>query len=231
METGEASICPVCGGENEQRSSCTFCGARLEPRGASSAGPSVDAPPGGPAPAASPRDAAWAPEPLPEALPGAGGAGFRAEIRPAPGPRFAGFWIRVCAYVTDAIVIQVVIWLLLSVAMAGYSLGSSGTLSRGAFGEIYQSQWGSIAGMDILAKLAYYTLFLGRSGRTPGKKLFGLRVIRTDGGPVTHGQALIRTIGYYINMFTLWIGFLWVAFDRRKQGFHDKIAGTLEIRE
>jgi uncharacterized RDD family membrane protein YckC len=40
----------------------------------------------------------------------------------------------------------------------------------------------------------------------------------------------VRTLGYYLNHFTLCIGFLWVAVDPRKQGLHDKIAGTYEIR-
>jgi uncharacterized RDD family membrane protein YckC len=149
----------------------------------------------------------------------------------AQGPRFAGFWIRVCAYITDSLIIQMIIWLLFAVALFGYTTGASGNLSAEGIYQIYQSQWGSIAGMDLIVKLIYYTLFLGKTGQTPGKNLFGLRVIRTDGRPVTYAQALIRTIGYYINMLTLEIGFLWVAVDRRKQGLHDKIAGTLEIHQ
>ena len=186
-QSPETRTCPVCGGKNEQRASCTFCGTGLE------------APP-------------------------------RKQIQTMiEKPRYAGFWIRVCAYITDSIVIQTIIWLLFFVAVLGYTAGASGNISAQGISDIYQTQWGSIAGLDILVKLLYYTLFLGKTGRTPGKMLFNLKVIRTDGSPLGYGRALLRTLGYYVNMFTLWIGFLWVAVDSRKQGLHDKIAQTLEI--
>ena len=79
--------------------------------------------------------------------------------------------------------------------------------------------------------LTYFTFFLSSSGQTPGKMLFGLKVTRVDGDSLSILQALWRTLGYYLNQLTLFIGFLWVAFDSRKQGFHDKIAGTIEIRQ
>jgi len=144
--------------------------------------------------------------------------------------RFAGFWIRVCAYLVDSVFLWMILWLLATVAIIGYTTGASGTVSAEQLAPGYWAQWAPMAGLDVFIKLVYYTLFLGKSGQTLGKKLFGLRVIRTDGGPVTYGQALLRTIGYYLNMLTLQIGFLWVAVDSRKQGLHDKIAGTLEIR-
>jgi uncharacterized RDD family membrane protein YckC len=228
MQTLPPRTCPVCGGENEQREACSFCGSPLEPvqPPVSSAGERVPAESRVPA-----AGLARGPYPVPP-IPGSPATLLHTgQPGEAAGRRFAGFWIRVFAYLSDSIVIQLIIWLLFTVAVLGYSAGSSASVSVQQMYELYQAQWGPIAGLDILIKLVYYTLFLGRSGQTPGKKLFGIKVIRTDGDPVTHGQALVRTLGYYINMFTLQIGFLWVAFDPRKQGLHDKIAGTLEIHE
>ena len=227
MQIPESGTCPVCGGENEDRPFCPFCGTRLT-EGETLEFLSGDAPPDAPPPSREPLIGEQVPGPVASTVP----APQQPQVEAGPtAPRFAGFWIRVCAYITDSIIIQLIIWMLFSVALFGYTIGASGDFSAQGFHEIYQAQWGSIASLDILIKLIYYTLFLGKTGQTPGKKLFGLRVIRTDGAPVTHSQALIRTIGYYINMLTLEIGFLWVAVDRRKQGLHDKIAGTLEIRD
>jgi uncharacterized RDD family membrane protein YckC len=44
------------------------------------------------------------------------------------------------------------------------------------------------------------------------------------------GRSFLRYVGYWVVWITLFIGFIWVAFDGRKQGWHDKIAGTLVVR-
>ena len=66
---------------------------------------------------------------------------------------------------------------------------------------------------------------------TPGKMLVSAQIVdaKTMGKPST-GQLIVRYIGYFISAFVFCIGFLWVAFDKRKQGWHDKIAGTLVVR-
>jgi uncharacterized RDD family membrane protein YckC len=230
MKTLPARTCPVCGGENEQREACSFCGSPLEQVQPPVSSAGLRFPPDSRGPAAGPASGPG-PYPAPP-VPGTPASPLHTgQPGEVASRRLAGFWIRVVAYLSDSIVIQLIIWMLFAVAVLGYSAGSSTSVSVQQMYELYPTEWGPIAGLDILIKLVYYTLFLGRSGQTPGKMLFGIKVIRTDGGPVTHGQALLRTLGYYINMFTLQIGFLWVAFDPRKQGLHDKIARTLEIHE
>lgn len=83
---------------------------------------------------------------------------------------------------------------------------------------------------EILMNFLYFTFFIGRYGQTPGKMVCGLRVVTVEGEEVSYFQAALRTAGYYLNRLTLGLGFLWVAIDPRKQGFHDKIAGTLVLR-
>ncbi|MBW2673206.1 MAG: RDD family protein [Deltaproteobacteria bacterium] len=85
-------------------------------------------------------------------------------------------------------------------------------------------------GMAVLLNAAYFTYFHGTTGQTPGKRLFGLRVVQADGAPMTPGIAFLRWVGYIISKVPLLLGFLWAAFDGRKQGWHDKIAGTVVIR-
>jgi len=53
----------------------------------------------------------------------------------------------------------------------------------------------------------------------------------SSGGKPTTAQWIIRYVGYYISMIPLFLGFAWVAFDARKQGWHDKLAGTLVVRD
>ena len=50
------------------------------------------------------------------------------------------------------------------------------------------------------------------------------------GEPPTTGKLLIRYLGYYVSTLALFLGFLWIAFDPRKQGWHDKMANTVVVR-
>ena len=77
--------------------------------------------------------------------------------------------------------------------------------------------------------IVYYTGFWTADGQTIGKGVLGLKVVGTDGSQLSTGKALLRYIGYIVNAIVLSIGFVWAAFDHRRQGWHDKIAGTLVV--
>ena len=66
---------------------------------------------------------------------------------------------------------------------------------------------------------------------TPGKIAIGARIVDAESGekPGTW-QCVVRYVGYYAAMLPLMVGILWVAFDPRKQGWHDKLAGTVVVR-
>ena len=84
-------------------------------------------------------------------------------------------------------------------------------------------------GAGFLIGLVYYWFFLTRNkGQTPGKMLMKIRVIKTDGSPISDRDALVRYIGYVVNSIFL-IGWLWVLFDANKQGWHDKFAKTYVV--
>jgi uncharacterized RDD family membrane protein YckC len=72
----------------------------------------------------------------------------------------------------------------------------------------------------------YFVLFTDLTGRTPGKWLMGLRVVKTGGGDITLGRAVLRSIGYIVSLIPLGAGFLWVLVDDERRGWHDHIAGT-----
>jgi uncharacterized RDD family membrane protein YckC len=95
-----------------------------------------------------------------------------------------------------------------------------------AMGGIYP-----MIGLLQLAALIYFVGFWTWRGQTPAMMLLGLRVARDqDGTKPGLGRSILRYIGYWLSWTALFIGFIWVAFDGRKQGWHDKIAGTVVVR-
>ena len=78
---------------------------------------------------------------------------------------------------------------------------------------------------------ALVLIFWHYRSATPGKIITGLSIVDADtGGKPSWGQFIIRYIAYYISAIPLLLGFIWVAFDQRKQGWHDKIANTVVIK-
>ena len=69
-------------------------------------------------------------------------------------------------------------------------------------------------------------------GATPGKLAVGVKVVdaRTGRPPSTH-RLVLRFLAYLVSALPLYLGFLWIALDRRKQGWHDKIAGTVVVQD
>lgn len=75
----------------------------------------------------------------------------------------------------------------------------------------------------------YYIGSWTKNGQTLGNMVVGLKVVGMDGSRLTLGRALIRYFGYIINASLFSIGFLWAAFDSKRQGWHDKLAKTLVV--
>ncbi len=82
---------------------------------------------------------------------------------------------------------------------------------------------------ELLIVVSYFTFFHGYTGQTPGKKLFGLKVVHTSGLPLTFGQAFLRWVGYVLSALPMSAGFLWAVIDKNKQGWHDKLSDTYVI--
>lgn len=85
----------------------------------------------------------------------------------------------------------------------------------------------------FLHKIVYFALvfiFWNTMSTTPGKLLMGCHIVDADTlQPVSRKQALIRLAGYFISALPVYLGFVWAAFDKRKQGLHDKLARTLVL--
>ena len=86
-----------------------------------------------------------------------------------------------------------------------------------------------IASTVLVSVLYYVGMWIKSDGQTIGKSTLGIRIIRTDGSPLSVGRGLLRYVGYIINGIIFSLGFIWVAFDGKRQGWHDKLAGTYVI--
>ena len=141
------------------------------------------------------------------------------ELPQHEGGRPAGFWIRVGASIIDTILIAIVTMPLLFM-LYGKEYFDSTVFAQGPL---------DILISYFLPAIAVVLFWIYRSA-TPGKILLGLKIVDANTGEkCTTGQLVLRYIGYYPAMIPLCIGFIWVAFDGRKQGWHDKIAKTLVV--
>jgi len=88
------------------------------------------------------------------------------------------------------------------------------------------------AGHDAqLLVIAIYGAIMWKvKGTTIGGIVFGLQVVRADGRPVDWSTAIVRALSCFLSLVVVGLGFIWIAFDDQRQGWHDKIAGTVVVR-
>ena len=136
----------------------------------------------------------------------------------------AGFWIRLVATMLDSFLLaalQFVLTLLISLIIDLLGIAAEGDPA------VNMVLWLFGASLSI----GYAVFFIGYCGQTPGKMALRIKVIRTDGSPVSYGRAVLREVlGKFVSSILLGIGYLMVAFDSQKQGLHDKIADTYVIK-
>ncbi|HLH53330.1 MAG TPA: RDD family protein [Verrucomicrobiae bacterium] len=82
----------------------------------------------------------------------------------------------------------------------------------------------------LVVALAYFAGLWAWRGTTIGGIVVGLKVARADGRPLTVPVTLVRSLAAAFSVLVLFLGFLWIAWDSEKQGWHDKIAGTVVLR-
>jgi len=133
---------------------------------------------------------------------------------------YAGFWIRTGAAIIDTILMLIIIATVLT-AIYGTNYWVSELFSLGIWDVFFNY---------ILPAIAVIIFWIYKSA-TPGKMATKLTIVdaKTGGKPST-GQFIGRYLGYYVSMIPLFLGIIWVGIDKRKQGWHDKLAGTVVIK-
>ncbi len=141
------------------------------------------------------------------------------------GFEYAGFWIRVLATIIDTLLIAI---LILPLLFAIY--GADGYLNFLSYSdETFAGPMDFIL-QFVLPAFAVILFWVYRQA-TPGKMAISAKIVDAETGkkPST-GQCVGRYFAYIPSMLFLGLGVLWVAFDERKQGWHDKLAGTVVIK-
>ena len=113
----------------------------------------------------------------------------------------AGFWIRLLATLLDGVLIGLLVGPLL-----------------------HLHKW------FLLVWVVYHIVFWSWKGTTVGGIVVGLRIVRTDGHPLSFAVALVRCLASFFSLAVLGLGFLWAGWSPDKQSWHDKIAGTLIVK-
>ena len=134
--------------------------------------------------------------------------------------QYAGFWSRFWASIIDSIWLFGIIYTIIYLWSGPQFFTDDVTYSPIHFT------------LEWIVPIFVILLFWVVKSATPGKMLLGIKIVDADNyQPVPAGRLLLRYVGYYISMIPLCLGFFWVGWDKRKQGWHDKIARTVLIKE
>ena len=77
--------------------------------------------------------------------------------------------------------------------------------------------------------LVLFAYLISNKGYSPGKKLLGLAIQKKNGGNLSFGKAIVRELGKIISIIPLGLGFIWIFFDKKRQAWHDKFAGSVVV--
>ena len=144
---------------------------------------------------------------------------------------YVGFWLRFAAAVIDSIAVLVIIIPLLLIFFDGNFISIKISLDASQMLQSLVPDFSIVVIKYILPAIAIVLFWIFKSA-TPGKMAIGAEIVDaiTFAKP-TKGQLIGRYLGYYVSILPFMLGIIWVAFDSRKQGWHDKLAGTVVIQK
>ena len=134
--------------------------------------------------------------------------------------KFAGFWKRFLMFIVDIALIGL-IYVLTKMAGIHYIT---------PIDYVYAS--GMLRVLVIIIPALYVVGFWAILGGTPGKLLFKTRIVDAKtGNKPSILNLIIRFICYPVSKVLVGLGFIWIGMDSRKQGWHDKVAGTVVVKK
>lgn len=133
---------------------------------------------------------------------------------------YVGFWARVGASLIDTVLLLIILLPIIQMVY-GSAYWASDSLIQGPFDFLISY---------VLPAVAIVAFWVARQA-TPGKMAIGAKIVDSKTGcPASTGQLIGRYLGYYVSSLPFFLGIFWVAFDDKKQGWHDKLAGTVVVR-
>ena len=134
--------------------------------------------------------------------------------------KYVGFWKRTVAVLVDTFLI-ILVTLPILIWVYGIEYLNNEHMEKGSFDFIINYVFPTIA---VILLWKYYQA-------TPGKMIFKATIVDAKtGGKPTLKQWIIRYLGYFVSLLPFGLGYFWVAFDKKKQSFHDKLAKTVVIQ-
>lgn len=132
----------------------------------------------------------------------------------------AGFGLRYGAWMFD--------FLITLIAIMVFTFAVTAASRRSVVGS--NSDLLIVAGLTLLLFVLNFVVLAGTGGQTAGMRILGIYIIRVDGRPFSLKQAALRhLVGYPLSTAAFFLGFLWMLWDPRQQGWHDKLAGTIVV--
>lgn len=147
------------------------------------------------------------------------------EVVTGPAIRPAGFWIRLAAFLLDQVFL----------IMAGILIFSvTGDQESAGVVDLWEGLdeidiWSDVA-VPLAIQAVYFTVAIGIWGKTIGKALMRVKVVRTDGSRMSIGRAFGRYLVYLLNWMVFGIGFVVIALNPQKRGLHDLIVDTRVVK-
>lgn len=145
---------------------------------------------------------------------------------------YVGFWVRMMAFLIDnvAVFFLIIPVIRYSISDTNINLQDYDLQDAQQLVELLNRLLIQFS-VDAVLLGAIFILFWIVKSATPGKMVLGCSIVdaRTL-GKASNRQNVIRYIGYYISLIPLGLGFIWIGFDPRKQGWHDKLANTVVIK-
>jgi uncharacterized RDD family membrane protein YckC len=156
---------------------------------------------------------------------------MREGISPLGIFNYAGFWIRVAAYIIDAVILgaaNLVLKFVFSSFTSMPDMTDAMTTNPQMFKQ-FILPFIILLSIQMTVGIGYPTFFVGKYGATPGKMIFGLKIIRPNGSRVSYLRAFARYFAQMLSGLILGIGYLMVAFDDECRALHDRICDTRVI--
>jgi uncharacterized RDD family membrane protein YckC len=141
--------------------------------------------------------------------------------------QYAGFWRRLLAFILDSFLFSAVVAPLL-VLFYGRDYFYWSSEHTGIFAMYGLADFLLTTALPIVLIIGFWV----KLGATPGKLLLDCRVVDANTlQPLSWKKALLRCIAYAASALPIYLGFVWIAVDKRKQGLHDKLAKTLVLHQ
>lgn len=136
--------------------------------------------------------------------------------------QYVGFWIRVAASLIDSILLILITLPLLYILMGASAFDPEAGPGAGGVVAMFINYL-----LPIIAVITFWVL----KSATPGKMLFQATIVDAKtGNKPSIGQFIGRYFAYIPSTLIFGLGCFWIIWDKRKQGWHDKLAGTVVVR-